>query len=45
MARSEFGPDIPMMAAGACAAALPALAVFLIFRRAFFEGFRGGALR
>ncbi len=45
LSQSEFGPDYPLMAAGACAAAIPALLVFFIFRRAFFEGFRGGAIK
>lgn len=45
LVQSEFGPDIGLLAAGACAAALPMLLVFYIFRSAFFEGFRGGALK
>ncbi|MBI3737371.1 carbohydrate ABC transporter permease, partial [Candidatus Sumerlaeota bacterium] len=45
MSQSEFGPDLPLMAAGACAAAIPSLAVFMVFRRTFFDGFRGGALK
>ena len=45
LVQSEFGPDIPLLAAGACAAALPMLIVFFLFRRTFFEGFRGGALK
>lgn len=45
LATSEFGPDLPLMAAGACAAALPVLALFLCFRGAFFEGLRAGALK
>lgn len=38
LVNSEFGPDYPLLAAGACMAAIPVLAVFLIFRGAFFEG-------
>jgi len=45
LVQSEFGPDIPLLAAGACAAAIPALLVFIVFRKSFFEGFRGGALK
>lgn len=45
LVQSEFGPDIPLLAAAACAAAIPSLIVFLIFRRRFFEGFRGGAVK
>ncbi len=46
LAKSEdFGLDVHLLAAGACVAALPALAVFLIFRKAFFEGLRTGAIK
>lgn len=46
LVRSEdFGPDIPLMAAGACAAAIPPLVVFLLLRGAFFEGLRAGAVK
>jgi len=45
LARSEFGPDLPLMAAGATAAALPILIVFLLVKRHLFEGWRAGALR
>lgn len=45
LAQSEFGPDLPLMAAGACAAAVPVLLVFLVFRGVFFEGARAGALK
>lgn len=45
MATSEFGPDLPLMAAGACSAALPVLALFMLFRGAFFAGLRGGAIK
>jgi multiple sugar transport system permease protein len=45
LAQSEFGPDYPLLAAGACAAALPILLVFLAFRSVFFEGARAGALK
>lgn len=45
LAASEFGPNLPLMAAGAAAAALPVLAVFLLVRRRLFEGLRSGALR
>lgn len=45
LVQSEFGPDLPLLAAGACAAAIPPLAIFVLFRRAFFEGMRVGALK
>jgi ABC-type glycerol-3-phosphate transport system permease component len=45
MVQSEFGRDLPLLAAGACAAAVPVLAVFLGFRGVFFEGARAGALK
>lgn len=45
LAQSEFGPDLPLMAAGASAAALPILLIFLAVRRQLFEGLRAGALR
>ncbi len=45
LAQSEFGPDVGLLAAGACAAAVPPLAVFWLLRGAFFEGYRGGALK
>lgn len=45
LAQSEFGPDLPLMAAGASAAALPILVIFLLVRRRLFEGLRSGALR
>lgn len=45
MVNSEFGTDYNLMAAGAAAAALPALAVFLAFRRMFFEWTRAGAVK
>lgn len=46
LVRSEdFGPDLPLMAAGACAAALPPLVFFLLLRGAFFEGLRAGAVK
>lgn len=45
MANPEFGVDLPLLAAGACAAAIPPLAVFLLLRNAFFEGQRGGATK
>jgi ABC-type glycerol-3-phosphate transport system permease component len=45
LAQSEFGPDLPLLAAGATAAALPILIVFLLVRRRFFAGLRSGALR
>jgi multiple sugar transport system permease protein len=45
LSQSEFGPDLPLMAAGATAAAVPILAVFLAVRRQLFEGLRAGALR
>lgn len=45
LVQSEFGPDYPLLAAGACAAALPVLAVFLALRGVFFEGARAGALK
>jgi ABC-type glycerol-3-phosphate transport system permease component len=45
LARSEFGTDYALMAAGACAAAAPALVVFLLLRRVFFEGARAGAVK
>jgi ABC-type glycerol-3-phosphate transport system permease component len=45
LAQSEFGRDLPLLAAGATAAAVPILAVFVAVRRQFFEGMRAGALR
>jgi multiple sugar transport system permease protein len=45
LVQSEFGPDYALLAAGACAAAIPPLAIFFLFRRAFFEGMRVGALK
>jgi len=46
LVNSEFGPDYPLLAAGACIAAIPVLAVFLIFRGAFFEGgVRAGGMK
>jgi multiple sugar transport system permease protein len=45
LAQSEFGPELALMAAGATAAALPILLVFLAARKLFFEGLRSGALR
>jgi ABC-type glycerol-3-phosphate transport system permease component len=45
LARSEFGPDLPLMAAGTTAASLPILIVFLFMKRHLFEGWRAGALR
>ena len=45
LVNSEFGPDVELMAAGACAAAIPVLLVFFLFRSAFFEGYRAGALK
>jgi multiple sugar transport system permease protein len=45
LARSEFGPQLSLMAAGATAAALPVLIAFIAARRWFFEGARSGALR
>ena len=45
LTRSEFGPDWALMGAGATAAALPILFVFLLARRRFFEGLRSGALQ
>lgn len=45
LAQSEFGTDIPLLAAGACAAALPPLIIFVMFRRAFFEGMRIGGVK
>ena len=45
LSQSEFGPDLPLMAAGATAAALPILIIFLAARRYFFQGLRSGALR
>ena len=45
LTQSEFGPNLSLMAAGATAAALPILIVFLAARRHFFEGLRSGALR
>ena len=45
LTRTEFGPDLPLMAAGATLAALPVLIVFLALRREFFQGLRGGAVK
>lgn len=45
MVNSEFGTDYNLMAAGAAAAALPALIVFLAFRKMFFEWTRAGAVK
>ena len=45
LTRTEFGPDLPLMAAGATAAALPMLLIFLVLRREFFQGLRGGAIK
>jgi ABC-type glycerol-3-phosphate transport system permease component len=45
LSQSEFGPNLPLMAAGAMAAALPILLIFLAVRRQLFEGLRSGALR
>ena len=45
MTQSEFGPDLPLMAAGASAAALPILLIFILARRHFFEGMRAGAVK
>lgn len=45
LSQQETGADLPMMAAGATAAALPVLIGFLLVRRWFFEGLRAGALR
>lgn len=45
LVQSEFGPDYPLLAAGACAAAVPVLGVFLLLRGVFFEGARTGALK
>ena len=45
LSQSEFGPNLPLMAAGATAAALPILVIFLAVRRQLFEGLRSGALR
>ena len=45
LVQSEFGRDLPLLAAGATLAALPILAVFLAVRRHFFDGLRAGALR
>jgi multiple sugar transport system permease protein len=42
---SEFGPDLPLMAAGATATALPILILFLAVRGWFFEGMRVGAMK
>jgi ABC-type glycerol-3-phosphate transport system permease component len=45
LAQSEFGQDLPLLAAGATAAAIPILLIFLAVRRHFFAGLRAGALR
>lgn len=45
LVQSEFGPDYPLLAAGATLTAIPVLLVFLALRPAFFEGSRAGALR
>lgn len=45
LSSSEFGPDLPLMAAGAASAALPILIVFLCVRRQFFQGLRAGSLK
>lgn len=45
LVQSDFGADYALLAAGACAAAVPALLIFMLFRRLFFEGYRGGAVK
>ena len=45
LTRTEFGPNLPLMAAGATAAALPVLIVFYVARRGFFQGLRSGAVK
>jgi multiple sugar transport system permease protein len=45
LSQSEFGPNLPLMAAGAMAAALPILVIFIAVRRQLFEGLRSGALK
>lgn len=45
LSQSEFGPNLPLMAAGAVAAALPIVLIFLAVRKELFEGLRSGALR
>jgi len=45
LSQSEFGPDLALMAAGATAAALPILLIFLAARRHLFAGLRAGALK
>ena len=45
LVQSEFGADVALLAAGATAAALPILLVFLLARRQFFEGLRSGAFK
>lgn len=45
LVQSDFGADYSLLAAGACATAVPALVIFMLFRRLFFEGYRGGAVK